>query len=87
MTTLPALSAPAGGARSLPHAPGPGAPAPPPGAASCAASCAPAGFGGGFLYALLVALAALAALKLSRLCLESVRWRSAAVVALIERPG
>jgi len=68
-----------------PAVPGPGLPSP--GAPSGAPSVAPAGWASPSLYAVLVALAALAALQLGRLRLEPIGWRSAAVVALIERPG
>jgi hypothetical protein len=39
------------------------------------------------LYAILLAFAALALLRLDRLQLRPVRWRCAAFVALLERPG
>jgi hypothetical protein len=80
----------AGASRAAAHALMPEAPGqdlPLPGAPSGGPSVAPAGFGVASLYAVLVALAALAALQLSRLRLEPLSWRSAAVVALIERPG
>jgi hypothetical protein len=39
------------------------------------------------LYALLLGIAALALLRFDRLQMRPVRWRCAAFVALLERPG
>jgi hypothetical protein len=60
---------------ALPSAPSGAAGASAPGGASTA------------LYALLLAFAALALLRYDRLHLRPVRWRCAAFVALLERPG
>jgi hypothetical protein len=57
------------------------------GAPSGAAGAASAGSGSAALYALVVALAALAAGLWGRLQLVPVHWRSVALVALNERPG
>jgi len=54
--------------------------------ASGAAGSGPSG-GGGALFALLIALAASVGLLWGRLQLVPVRWRSVAIVALVERPG
>jgi hypothetical protein len=60
-----------------------------PGAPSSGGSAASASGGGASsaLYALLLAFAALAPLRFDRLQLRPVRWRCAAFVALLERPG
>jgi hypothetical protein len=59
------------------------------GATSGAAGSAPSGGGGGSgaVYALLIALAALAGGIWARLQIIPVRWRSVTIVALNERPG
>jgi hypothetical protein len=54
--------------------------------ASGAAGSGPSG-GGGALFALLIALIASVGLLWGRLQLVPVRWRSVAIVALVERPG
>jgi hypothetical protein len=57
------------------------------GAPSGAAGAASSGAGSAGLYALLLALAAVAGGLWGRLQLVPVRWRSVAIVALDERPG
>jgi hypothetical protein len=58
-----------------------------PSAPSGAASASAPGGASTALYALLLAFAALALLRFDRLQLRPVRWRCAAFVALLERPG
>jgi hypothetical protein len=57
------------------------------GAPSGAAGSAPSGGGSAALYALVIALAALAGGLWARLQVIPVRWRSVTIVALNERPG
>jgi len=74
-TVAPARTTP-DEAPELPGAPSSGGP-----------SLAPAGTASQALYAILIAFAALALCHLRRLQLQPVRWRCAAFVALLERPG
>jgi hypothetical protein len=63
--------------------------APPSAAPSAAAGSASSGGGGGsgVVYALVIALAALAGGLSAKLEIIPVRWRSVTIVALNERPG
>ena len=83
----PAPSGPGSGRQDPAPAPSPEAPPFAGGAPSGAAGPAPSGGGSAALYALMFALAAAVLGLWGRLELVPVRWRSVAVVALVERPG
>ena len=67
----------------------PGAPCGGGGTAGVSAGCAPPGSGGshGLFYALLFTLGGVAVLLTERVRLRPTRWRPAAFIALLERPG